>query len=144
MTSEARNVSSESDTRDLVETMLVEAHLAGWNAACDSNEPDHPRTHEAALDSYLAATDIAAIQAALTLRDEAFRAGGEWQDIASAPRDGKSFLAYCIERGWGDTGPTYTVQLARWRDSYFASTNGAIPTHWQPLPLPPAQREGEK
>jgi hypothetical protein len=130
MTSEARNVSSESEALRL---WLIEANRLCVHPTTLQDFEVGARPRGSLVDE----ASFAAINAALALRDKAYRAGQEWQDIANAPRDGKPFLAYCIERGWGDTGPTYTVQLARWRDSYFASTNGAIPTHWQPLPLPP-------
>ena len=66
------------------------------------------------------------------------RDGSEWQPIESAPKDGVGFLA-CIGKwqtvccwnkyrgGWCAVGPGYP--------NY---ERGEIPTHWMPLPAPPA------
>lgn len=60
-----------------------------------------------------------------------------WQPIATAPKDGTPFLAYCIERPPFAPAPTYSSQIAKWGISCFMSTTGAVPTHWRPLPPPP-------
>lgn len=65
----------------------------------------------------------------------------QWQLIKHAPRDGSRFLAWTIGRGWGAAGPTYLVEIARWSGNYFASTSGATPTHWMPLPAPPVTEQ---
>ena len=56
-------------------------------------------------------------------------AAPEWQDIATAPRDGREILAY-----W-DKGNTYTIIY--WHRGYWhdAADDSAInaPTHWHPL-----------
>lgn len=64
-----------------------------------------------------------------------------WRDIASAPRDGTIVLAY------GETLPTYFYAIT-WEDGEWRycsqelgwSAPPGMPTHWQPLPAPPAIR----
>lgn len=72
----------------------------------------------------------------------------EWQDIASAPKDGTRVLAVWGAAGFGE--PAY-VGIAQWRgaSSYAAHWTvdgrwmpGPDPELWQPLPDAPA-RKGE-
>jgi hypothetical protein len=72
-----------------------------------------------------------------------------WRDIDSAPRDGKPFLAWCIERGPFSPSPTWFLDIARWsgknpddRIGHFASRSGAIVAKWLPLPAPPSEDKG--
>jgi hypothetical protein len=64
-----------------------------------------------------------------------------WQPIETAPRDGKTFLAYTID-SYGRR-----IEFAQWRpglsenSGHFSSQSGAIPTHWMPLPTPPTTEE---
>lgn len=65
----------------------------------------------------------------------------DWLPIDTAPRDGRRFLAYTIQRGWWEP-PTYRTEGAAWKATtpatgHFASDSGAIVTHWRPLPHPP-------
>lgn len=62
----------------------------------------------------------------------------DWQPIATAPRDGKPFLAWCAETG------SQGVDTARWSGKtptdhigHFATRYGWIPTHWAPMPKAP-------
>jgi hypothetical protein len=63
----------------------------------------------------------------------------EWQPIETAPKDGRSlWLAYpccCIRVGRWDS------LLDAWSDHWLyigSSGNVGEPTHWMPLPEPPA------
>jgi len=67
----------------------------------------------------------------------------EWQPIETAPKDGSEFLAWCCQRH--PFGPARCFpDIAHWHigrhenTSYFQSRSCAIPTHWMPLPPPPA------
>lgn len=60
-----------------------------------------------------------------------------WRDIKSAPKDGKSFLAF--ERG-------YSIHECHWDESHDNGAGGFRtphhgwrPTHWMPLPEPPTE-----
>ena len=68
----------------------------------------------------------------------------EWQDIETAPRDGTRFL------GMFQNAETYRVtwwssrQAAQHGNGWVFSQNGlTTPTHWRPLPTPPAHDKGE-
>lgn len=73
-------------------------------------------------------------------------ARGKWLPIESAPKDGTFVLLF--------VGGAFPVVIARWykpwenwhagglpidpaREEYFG-IGSAVPTHWQPLPVPPA------
>ena len=62
----------------------------------------------------------------------------EWQPIETAPNDGTEILTidgkYCSVRYWGmgEDGD----------DAWQPRIRGSFPTHWMPLPEPPAQEEG--
>ena len=63
----------------------------------------------------------------------------EWMPIESAPRDGTSVLAV-------DQLENVAILFfdRRWRESYGFNDPVWRPTHWLPLPTPPAQTgEGE-
>jgi hypothetical protein len=70
----------------------------------------------------------------------------EWQPIATAPKDGKPFFAWCVERGPFDPASREFADIASWVGSdetgRFASSTGAIPTHWLPIPAPPGREAG--
>jgi hypothetical protein len=58
----------------------------------------------------------------------------EWQDIDSAPIDGRSVLVY--DGDW--ESQIFLVQmLEREVDSWGLYSNSIDPTHWMPLPPPP-------
>jgi hypothetical protein len=69
----------------------------------------------------------------LTDRDTA-----RWQPIESAPRSGMRFLAYTVSRGRYVPELSCQIEIARWDRDHFTSDSGAVPTHWMPLPEPPA------
>ena len=57
----------------------------------------------------------------------------EWQDISTAPRDGTAILAY--DPKW------QSAHVVAWSKNYSEWKGGANrcrPTHWLPLPPPPA------
>ena len=70
----------------------------------------------------------------------------EWRDISTAPRDGTWML------GWeGPSGTSCGILVMRWKPEgswfeegwYDDGKRQAEPTHWMPLPAPPAnQGEG--
>lgn len=62
----------------------------------------------------------------------------QWQPWETAPKDGKPFLAT-----WSDTRGDRYVQPVRWLNGQWLHTwdHGQLqaePTHWMPLPTPPA------
>ena len=69
-----------------------------------------------------------------------------WQPIETAPRDGTPILS-CVE---GDPEPVI-AWWDKWEygcywktlNEYYAMDRGRIPTHWMPLPQPPALDKGE-
>ena len=71
----------------------------------------------------------------------------EWIDIETAPKDGTVFLGYKL----GQFRECYKVQRDDCDMWCFGGTSGADdlfpnikPTHWMPLPKPPAMAQGEK
>ena len=65
----------------------------------------------------------------------------EWQDIASAPKDGTRILIpYPLHRG-GVEIEAYEVMIVRWNGRGWVSEMAWMlhedPAHWQPLPAPP-------
>ena len=67
------------------------------------------------------------------------RAALVWLPIADAPKDGTPILVYhnrMILETW------YSTKWERFVVSETGGTNGIKPTHWMPLPLPPAIRQG--
>lgn len=96
----------------------------------------------------------------------------EWQDIASAPKDGTPILIFQPDAGFGRISRTPHMPKgalkrgecsysyddprlqwyddARWAIGYWRPWGGwgnrnctsVTPTHWMPLPLPPAPQEG--
>ena len=62
----------------------------------------------------------------------------EWQPIETAPKDGTAILIYHQN--------AYTQAVAApVIDGWFVPRGGPVknPTHWQPLPTPPANQEAE-
>jgi len=77
----------------------------------------------------------------------ALKAENEWQPIETAPKDGTVFLGY--KRG--QFRECYKVPRDDCDMWCFGGTSGADdlfpnikPTHWMPLPKPPAMAQGEK
>lgn len=84
---------------------------------------------------------------------EALRKEREWQAIETAPKDGTEILAICKHNNTGrvyihdhevpimqkvicfSTHPNYPVWIGFDKDQWH-------PTHWMPLPTPPAQTQG--
>lgn len=77
----------------------------------------------------------------------------DWQDIATAPRDGSEVLLFtrhdgddfceeaftAVQIGWWDFGNDVADPM--WsRPAWWHLQKIGIPTHWMPLPSPP--REG--
>lgn len=65
----------------------------------------------------------------------------EWKNIATAPKDGTSFIAW--EKG-------YAVSISSWdkfhdggAGGFRNSHHGHRPTHWMPLPQPPKGDDNE-
>lgn len=67
----------------------------------------------------------------------------EWQPIETAPRDGTSVLLFCpaddcwesyIAQGWYESG----IFDRRWYAAVDENPLSPQPTHWMPLPNPPA------
>lgn len=79
----------------------------------------------------------------------------EWQPIETAPRDGTCVLLYFPDGCWrieGNIGVGFYSDNAedvefgyRWfkgeADSNAMTDFGEYPTHWMPLPAPPAARQ---
>jgi len=60
-----------------------------------------------------------------------------WQDISTAPRDGTGVIAFVPGFGMGS-------MVLSWFDGYWREPANCLglkvpPTHWQPLPAPPAE-----
>lgn len=66
---------------------------------------------------------------------------GSWRDIASAPKDGTEILVFdegaLYITSWLDDEGHDGVRRSGWYDNGFVEPP---PTHWQPLPPPPADR----
>jgi hypothetical protein len=75
-----------------------------------------------------------------------------WQDIASAPKDGRNFIGLCGELAFTcylsthnefspkpDGGHVVSGQYERWSRIESDAVVPCNPTHWQPLPTPPAE-----
>jgi len=60
-----------------------------------------------------------------------------WQPIKTAPKSSKAILVHC-----GDRRNTYAVTWFRLYEGWAIFGGGALnekPTHWMPLPAPPAE-----
>ena len=72
-----------------------------------------------------------------------------WQPIETAPKDGTVILTWgCIHNDGGvDMGETPACRTSWWLDVYASwyceLWGGHEPTHWMPLPAPPAALKGE-
>jgi hypothetical protein len=77
----------------------------------------------------------------------------EWQDISTAPKDGSSVLCYMPLSGLSPPG-NYRILVLRWDDGEYTRKGARWltdvypfvpfdPTHWMPLPTPPAKPTGE-
>ena len=72
---------------------------------------------------------------------EAVRAEREWQPIATAPKEGSILAAYTYGRRW-------VIEVVEWDKEYRVwigfglsgdeESRELSPTHWMPLPAPPA------
>lgn len=80
-------------------------------------------------------------QAALTAARPALVA---WQPIETVPtmQEVDIWIEGIDGDGWRVTGEVYSTQEPMWikteMGNYFPHENGGFPTHWQPLPAPPA------
>lgn len=104
---------------------------------------------------------IPTVQSALLAIDrmqERVRAETDWQDIATAPRDGTlidvwrggefprrvpdvSWREPTNSEWWVHGGDTIRTPAATWHDMFGPFGKDDTPTHWRPLPSPPAIRE---
>ena len=98
---------------------------------------------KAELREICAATDDPACDLTLTAVEciKKLKAENEWQPIETAPKDGTVFLGYKL----GQFRECYKVQRDDCDMWCFGGTSGADdlfpnikPTHWMPLPKPPA------
>ena len=62
---------------------------------------------------------------------------GEWQDISTAPKDGTRILIWC---NWPTLPSVYacSFECGQWQTGIWTAAKRPGPTHWQPLPAPPA------
>lgn len=119
------------------EGFIAQLKKSGWTS-CDSRYIAHEkRAIEAAITALLATGEVVV---------------NKWQPIETAPRDGTVFVAVnargdkwppnpymlCFSTAEAE-GITYTAE-AGWKQ--VGHDWPSYPTHWQPLPKPPAQKEG--
>lgn len=90
-------------------------------------------------------TGIRAIHAALA----AVKPDDGWQPIETAPKDGSEALVGCwVVKHEEDDGPDFDPYFAQWVTIFDGGPlgnegfYGGEPTHWSPLPAPPARKEG--
>lgn len=65
-----------------------------------------------------------------------------WQPIETAPKDGSRFLSYSSERCKRCPPWASGVSVIHWDGEWWMLTDGShlhSPTHWIPLPEPPAE-----
>ena len=75
----------------------------------------------------------------------------EWQPIDTAPKDGRTVIVYQPGYSWRYPSPRHAeeVAIAYWRQpgnperapEWIWGTRIYRPTHWMPLPSPPAPPE---
>ena len=104
---------------------------------------------KAELREICAAIDDPACDLTLTTVEciKKLKAENEWRDIETAPKDGTVFLGYKL----GQFRECYKVPRDDCDMWCFGGTSGADdlfpnikPTHWMPLPKPPAMAQGDK
>ena len=79
---------------------------------------------------------VEAIQAALDAAEQRGDArGGQWQDISTAPKDGRWLLVHSVK--WGDNPEV--AQWSSYGDGWITMEHAVKPTHWMFLPAPPPQ-----
>lgn len=95
---------------------------------------------------------------AIDRMQERVRAETGWQDIATAPKDGTlidvwrggefprrvpdvSWREPTDSEWWVHGGDTIRTPAATWHDMFGPFGKDDTPTHWRPLPSPPAIRE---
>jgi len=121
----------------------------------DSKTPEWADVAARALDAMppegpqLRSHRIAFISQALLSAYERGRAEREWQDISTAPKAGREFIAGRFAPDGDKSQPNNLVAVDRWHkmpeDGYtglgqFNSRHWPA-THWMPLPVPPAIRQ---
>lgn len=109
----------------------VNEDMAFWKA-----QGDNARSKQAALVAFGA-------YAALRLAKEDYM---EWQPRETAPRDGKTYLAYTADF-CGGSAFNICIQEAKWCGKspddtigHHQSRNGQIVLYWMPLPDPPSDK----
>lgn len=75
----------------------------------------------------------------------------EWRPIDTAPIDGTIVWLYCSDNvqreGWFETGRNFDQPFNDWtsgwetQGEYDVGYNSISPTHWMPLPEPPATED---
>lgn len=60
----------------------------------------------------------------------------DWKTMDTAPKDGSRIILYTPPYGAGSGN--WRGSMGGW-DSHFCLNLSAEPTHWQPLPKPPAK-----
>lgn len=63
----------------------------------------------------------------------------EWQTIETAPKDGNEFLALVLDE---HHIMVWDLDEQDWFEANSQSIIG-VPTHWMPLPEPPARKGGD-
>lgn len=107
---------------------MVQAALRAWNGYTNSGPvaDDWSDAMQAALAAALA-VDGVALQG--------------WHDISTAPHDGTRILLWASAWHAPCSGSWYGSD---WRQVYDLPTFAHSPTHWQPLPQPPAASDREE
>ncbi len=78
--------------------------------------------------------------------DEERKRLSEWRDISTAPKDGTRALVWIDLRGEHITDRSYATIgcwdefWGVWRDGHVGPQLRERPTHWMPLPPPPAPK----
>lgn len=70
----------------------------------------------------------------------------EWQPIETAPKDGTEVLGYW-PRAVACSPDAYDVVRwhgGEWRDRFDDDSKFSAPSHWMPLPAPPAITQGQR
>lgn len=65
-------------------------------------------------------------------------AGDQWRTMESAPKDGTSVMLWNEDYARPITGEYF--EATKWSNGW-KHTYATQPTHWQPLPTPPAMKE---
>jgi hypothetical protein len=103
----------------------------------------HPEGEMVYFDDYV---NLWAEMSRLKAEVERLRKAGEWQPIETAPNDGTEILTYNDISGIHQVSWSYGNRSGHWETERWLDreTNWVIdPTHWVPLPKPPAAKDGK-